>query len=62
MMGVVDCIVVRVVVKDLNEGSREEKVLSLSPSVRAAVALVPAPETVVSAVVPSVGALDLGGF
>lgn len=53
---------VRVVVMDLNEGSREEKVLSRSPSVRAAVALVPAAETVVSAVVASVGALDFGGF
>lgn len=54
--------VVRVVVMDRSDGSREENVLSLSPSVRGAVALVPAPETVVSAVVPSVGALDLGGF
>lgn len=62
MTGVVDCIVVKVVVIDLNDGSRDEKVLSLSPSVRGAVALVPAPETVVSAVVPNVGALDFGGF
>jgi len=54
--------VVSVVVIDLSEGSREEKVLSLSPSVRAAVALVPAPDTVVPVVVPSVGARDFGGF
>jgi len=62
MTGVVDCVVVRVVVMDLSDGSREENVLSRSPSVRGAVALVPAPETVVSAVVPNVGALDFGGF
>jgi len=59
---VVDCIVVRVVVIDRSDGSRDEKVLSLSPSVRGAVALVPAPETVVSAVVARVGARDFAGF
>lgn len=58
--GVVDCIVVRVVVNDLSDGAGEEKVLSLSPSVRATVLLVPAPDTVVSAVVPNVGARDFG--
>lgn len=62
----VDCIVVRVVVIDRSDGEGEENVLSLSPSVRAAVAVVPAPdfavsEIVVSAVVPMVGARDLGG-
>lgn len=57
--------VVKVVVMDRRDGEGEEKVLSLSPSVRAAVAVVPAPdfavsEMVVSAVVPMVGARDLG--
>lgn len=60
--GVVDCIVVRVVVMLRNDGAGEENVLSLSPSVRAIVLFVPAPECVVSAVVASVGARDLGGF
>ena len=55
--------VVRVVVKDLTECAGDEKVLFLSPSVFAAVALVPAFEFAasdaeVSAVVESVGALD----
>lgn len=64
MTGVVDCIVVNVVVIDRSEGAGEEKVLSLSPSVRAAVAVVPTPDLlvsdmVVSAVVPNVGARDL---
>lgn len=63
--GVVDCIVVRVVVMLRSDGAGEEKVLSLSPSVRATVLLVPAPdrpvsECVVSAVVASVGARDFG--
>lgn len=61
--------VVRVVVTDRSEGDGEEKVLSLSPSVRAAVAVVPVvptpdlavSEMVVSAVVPMVGARDFGG-
>lgn len=56
--------VVKVVVMDRSDGDGEEKVLSLSPSVRAAVAVVPAPdlavsEMVVSAVVAMVGARDL---
>ena len=53
----------RVVVIDLREGAGEEKVLFRSPSVRGAVALVPAPEgatsdIAVSAVVARVGGLD----
>ena len=61
--GVVDCIVVSVVVIERRDGAGEEKVLSLSPSVRATVLLVPAPDTVVSAVVPRVGARDdFGGL
>lgn len=60
-----DCIVVRVVVMERNEGEGDENVLSRSPSVRATVAVVPAPdfavsEMVVSAVVPIVGARDFG--
>ncbi len=55
----------RVVVKERTDGAGEEKVLFLSPSVLAAVALVPAPdgawsELVVSAVVARVGARDFG--
>lgn len=64
--------VVRVVVMDRSDGEGEEKVLSLSPSVRVAVVVVPlvpvvptpdlaVSEMVVSAVVPMVGARDLGG-
>jgi hypothetical protein len=56
--------VVRVVVMDLTECAGDENVLFLSPSVFAAVALVPAlefaaSEAAVSAVVERVGALDL---
>ena len=56
--------VVRVVVIDLTEFAGDENVLFLSPSVFAAVALVPALElaasdAAVSAVVERVGALDL---
>ena len=58
--GVVDCIVVKVVVMDRRDGAGEEKVLSRSPSVRGMVLDVPVPDTVVSAVVPNVGALDFG--
>ena len=55
---------VRVVVIDLTECAGDENVLFLSPSVLAAVALVPAlelaaSEAAVSAVVERVGALDL---
>lgn len=58
------CTVVRVVVIDLTECAGDENVLFLSPSVLAAVALVPAlefaaSEAAVSAVVERVGALDL---
>jgi hypothetical protein len=61
--GAVDWTVVNVVVKDRTDGAGDEKVLFLSPSVLAAVALVPAPEgawseLVVSAVVANVGARD----
>lgn len=52
---------VNVVVIDLRDGAGDENVLSRSPSVRGTVALVPAPEIVVSAVVPRVGALDFAG-
>jgi hypothetical protein len=57
--------VVRVVAKERTDGAGEEKVLSLPPSVLAAVALVPAPDgaasdMIVSALVARVGALDLG--
>jgi hypothetical protein len=63
--GVADWTVVRVVVIERREGAGEENVLFLSPSVRGAVALVPAPEgafseMAVSAVVARVGALDFG--
>lgn len=56
--------VVRVVVIERSDGSGDENVLFLSPSVLAAVALewafeFPASEVEVSAVVESVGALDL---
>lgn len=58
-----DWTVVRVVVMERTDGAGEEKVLLRSPSVRAAVALVPAPDgawsdIAVSAVVASVGGLD----
>lgn len=56
---------VKVVAKERTEGAGEEKVLSLPPSVLAAVALVPTPDGAasdmkVSAFVARVGALDLG--
>jgi hypothetical protein len=62
--GAVDWTVVRVVVMERRDGAGEENVLFLSPSVRAAVALVPAPDgarsdIAVSAVVPSVAGRDL---
>lgn len=61
--GAVDWIVVSVVVIERRDGAGEEKVLFRSPSVRGAVALVPAPEgarseMAVSAVVARVGGLD----
>ena len=64
--GAVDWTVVNVVVMERSEGAGEEKVLLRSPSVRAAVALVPAPdgatsEMAVSAVVPSVAGRDFAG-
>jgi hypothetical protein len=57
--------VVRVVVMERSDGAGDENVLLRSPSVRAAVPLVPTPdgatsECVVSAVVARVGARDLG--
>ena len=59
-----DWTVVRVVAMERMDGAGEENVLSRPPSVRGAVALVPAPEgassdRAVSACVASVGALDL---
>lgn len=59
-----DCSVVSVVVSDLIDGAGDENVLSLSPSVRGMVMLVPAPDRpvsdmIVSAVVANVGAFDL---
>ena len=58
--------VVKVVVREWTDCAGDEKVLFRSPSVFAAVALVPAldctaSDTVVSAVVDNVGAMDLGG-
>jgi hypothetical protein len=62
----VDWTVVRVVVMERTDGAGEEKVLLPPPSVRGAVALVPAPEgatsdIAVSAVVARVGGRDLPG-
>lgn len=61
--GAVDCTVVRVVVMERSEGAGDENVLFRSPSVRGAVALVPAPdgapsEIAVSAVVARVAGRD----
>ena len=63
--GAWDWMVVKVVVIERTDGAGEEKVLFRSPSVLAPVVPVPAPdvatsEIAVSAVVPNVGALDLG--
>ena len=63
--GAEDWIVVKVVVKLRTDAGGEENVLLWSPSVLAAVPDVPTPDgawsdTAVSAVVPSVGARDLG--
>lgn len=60
----IDWTVVSVVAMLRTEGAGEENVLSRPPSVRGAVALVPAPDgassdSAVSACVASVGALDL---